>query len=378
MKHETKPKPAGGAIPSSNSTNVKNTKNMKLFKNPNNQTNFDSKSGIPSFIADYNNEITKYHLMKNKNYILCATRTKLILYNVMKFRKIAEFSISLISSNPNSNVSSNNSSNFTFEKMIEILNKYDTVTLKSWFSVDIKLGVLSITFTQENIFNNPFNFDVEFLEKVLDRTNSFTKQVNIDFKFVNDISISLMNTPQINRTMNSRLSDISTKTDSSKFSNTYSASAKKGKSVSNLEKNSSCGYILFKMIYSNYVNKMLEKYSVFFDEYFWDTRDNLKNELARMESGKFINNNLFNVSSSSGSVTNISTTSFFLFSTYENFIVVAPYYEDITYKFKLPSFLKDIVHVVGKNYLKLLLFILILSNLTLFLAQFQYYPSSSN
>jgi hypothetical protein len=346
-KSETKPKPAGELISNSINTTIKNTKYMKLFKTPNSQTQFDSKSGISSFIADYNNEITKYHLMKNKNYLLCATRSKLILFNIMKLRKIAEFLI-----NPNSN--SNNLNSFTFEKMIEVLNKYDTVTLKSWFSVDIKLGVVSITFTQENMFNNPFNFDAEFLEKVLDRTNSFTKVVNIDFKFVNDISSSPLNTPQLNRTMNSKLSDISTKSDSSKFSSTMpSASAKKGKSLSNIEKVSSCGYILFKMIYSNYVTRMLERYTVFFDEYFWDTRDYLKNELARMDSGKYINNNLFNFSSSNtGSP--ISAPTFFLFSTSENFISVAPYYEDISNKFKLPSFLKENVQMVRNFFLNLI------------------------
>jgi hypothetical protein len=319
-----KPLPAGAtslqsALPTN--LNLNNSKYMKLFKNPNN--NKDTK--ISSFVVDYNCEIIKYHLMRNKNYLLCATRNKLLLFNIMKLRRIAEFFINTLSQ-------------MTFEKMVEILDKYDTITLKSWFAVDIKLGVVSINFSQENMFNNPFNFDVEYLEKVLDRTNSFTKSVIIDFKF---LEISSPVNKDLNRTMNSKTSDNSgLRSDTSKFSSTMpTASDKKGKTISNNDKISSCGYILFKMVYSNYSAKMVEKYSAFYDEYFWDTRDYLKNEISRIDTGKYINNNLFNLSCS-------TVPTFFLFATYENFISVAPYFEDLSYKFRLPSFIKEILQIV--------------------------------
>ena len=87
-------------------TTSKTLKQMKLNKNliPKNSKS-DHNLNLSKQVVDFHNEIIKYHLMKNKIYILCATKTKLYIYNIMKLKKIAEFNINY---------------NSTFEKMIEI------------------------------------------------------------------------------------------------------------------------------------------------------------------------------------------------------------------------------------------------------------------
>jgi hypothetical protein len=94
----------------------------------------------------------------------------------MKLRMIAEFNIS---------------NNMTFEDMIEYLNKHDQHTLKTWFTCDIKLGVLTLIFNNESLFNNPFNFDVEYLEKILVNSDQFKN------KFQNGVNFQNYQTKQI-------------------------------------------------------------------------------------------------------------------------------------------------------------------------------------
>lgn len=172
---------------SNNTTNnsSSNTEKIGLVKKL-----VNDKIELSTYITDFSNEIVKFHLMKNKIYILCLTSNKkLMIYNVIKLSKIAEFEV-------------NNYT--TFEKLIEILDKIDQYTLKSWFSVDIKLGVLTITFQSDNFFVNPLNFDFEYLEKVLDKTENFSKNANLSSLkfFTTDIGISSPN-HSLSRTMNS-------------------------------------------------------------------------------------------------------------------------------------------------------------------------------
>ena len=105
--------------------------------------------------VEFNEEIVKYHIMKNKIYLITENlKKKVAIYNLMKLSKIHEF--------PDSNL----------ENIVEILSKYDNVTLKSWFTMDIKLGTICISFLRDNSFNNPLNFHVDYLEKIIDKLNS--------------------------------------------------------------------------------------------------------------------------------------------------------------------------------------------------------------
>ena len=207
------------------------------------------------------------------------------------------------------------------------------IRFSSWFAVDIKLGVISIIFTQENVFSNVNDFDAEFLEKVLDRTNSFTKLVQLDFKFSETNSHSPLNTSTLNRTMNSRSSD---KFTSHSMSNTMPSSMKKGKNINMMD---SSGYSLIKMIFSEYGYNIIKKYMCFYEQYFYDTRGYLKSEMMKFD---FFSN----------SDNNLQINQFFVFSTLD--ISVGPYFEDLSSKFKIPSFLKEIINVV--SYKVLILF----------------------
>ena len=83
-----------------------------------------------------------------------------------------------------------------FESIMDILHKYDQATLKSWFTVDIKLGVPTLIFKQDNLFSNQINFDCDYLEKILERTSflSNLKNFQIDFKFSDEMNSSYVST----------------------------------------------------------------------------------------------------------------------------------------------------------------------------------------
>jgi hypothetical protein len=255
-------------------------------------------------VCDYNNEIINYHLMRNKIYILCATKQKMMIYNIMKLKKIVEFKLNNV---------------LTFEKIIEILNKYDIVTLRSWFSIDIKLGIPTITFTQETLFNNINDFDQEYLEKVLEKTNNFNNLVPIEFKFS---EIMNSQSPSHNRA----------NLNNSKYNasmNNSMASSKKG---NNININESCGYNLIKLILSGYEKSKLDKYTKFFEQYFYDTRDYIKVEFLKKLNTTKQDEAEFN--------------SLFIFTTIGNLISIGPYFNDIDKNLLIPPFIKEIIKVV--------------------------------
>jgi hypothetical protein len=252
--------------------------------------------------------------MKNKIYILCATKTKLFLYNVMKLKKIADFQIT----------------NFcSFEKMTEILDRYDLTTLKTWFTIDIKLGVITITFNIDNLFANNFNFDPEFIEKVIERTNSFTKLANIEFKFATEV-VSSPAISLLSQTSNMRNTDKNEK--SHLYSSTMPFSSKKN-IQSFYDKSNSSGFYLMKLLFNNYSTKIANNYLTFYDTYFWDTRDYLTGELVKL--GKV------------GKSNNTSSLNIFIFSTFENQIFVGPYFDDVGESLKMPTFLKEVLQIVS-------------------------------
>ena len=46
-----------------------------------------------AFLTNFQNETTRYHLMKNKIYLLCQDNKKLVIYNIFKLKKIAEWDL---------------------------------------------------------------------------------------------------------------------------------------------------------------------------------------------------------------------------------------------------------------------------------------------
>jgi len=114
--------------------------------------------------------------LKNKIYILCLTADgRFLIYNILKCEKIFDFGLQ-------------EDYSIQFQKMIDMISQYDTTTLKSWFTVDIKLGTITITFNKNTCFNNTFNFDPDYLEKIIEKTNNFTNLKNpklFNFIFIN-------------------------------------------------------------------------------------------------------------------------------------------------------------------------------------------------
>lgn len=158
-------------VPRPSTTSKKpNNKNRENYDNEENKIQkihvSKKDANFPSSSIEFNNEIIKYHLMKNKIYILCLSSDgKFSIYNILKCEKIFEIPIE-------------EDFNTNFQKMIEIINQYDSTTLKSWFTIDIKLGIITITFNKNNVFNNMFNFDTDYMENIIEKTENFKNPIN--------------------------------------------------------------------------------------------------------------------------------------------------------------------------------------------------------
>jgi hypothetical protein len=192
------------------------------------------------------------------------------------------------------------------------------------------------------MFNNPFNFDIDYLEKVLDRTNTFTKLEAMDFKFISENN--LISSP-VHSTLSQTMSNNSKHSNDKNYSLSSTMPSGKKNSLQNIDKSGSCGYYLIKIIFAEYCNKILEKYTHYFEANFYDTRDFLKNEILKNENKKLFSQNSF-LNTGLGFTNKI--LSLFIFSTFENFISVGPYFDQIESEFKLPSFVKDILQLVKK------------------------------
>jgi hypothetical protein len=216
--------------------------------------------------------------MKNKIYIICQTASRnVIIYNIMKMKKIKEIkSVSL-------------------DRLIELLAPHDSINLKSWFQIDIKLGVISIIFNKDS-FNNPLNFDFNYLDNILDR-------------YVNDNDIEgLKNAHPAKILDNHNISKV-------------------------VEKNSSCAMHLIQSMFNNMVSTSLTSYNEFFENNFYDTNGYIKK--------KFLSNTTVETGTSQ------IYSNFELFSTIDSYISLSGYMGDnIKSNFQVPYFLKDIVKIV--------------------------------
>ena len=231
---------------------------------------------------------------------------------------------------------------------MEILNKYDQTTLKSWFTIDIKLGVPTLIFKQENLFSNQMNFDYDYLEKILEGTNflSNLKNFQIDFKFSDEMNSSYIST-NLNSASPKQYSQ--TFTSDSKFSskdksfhhtsNSLNLNSKYNK-MSSMNINNSCGSVFIKNLLHKYFEIIVNKYTNFFESNFYDPKNILKKEMSKLESEV----KLENISNFADEVSD-----YFIFSIVDNHISVGPYKSDLVtnLKFKRPSFLKEIVRLVN-------------------------------
>ncbi len=236
---------------------------------------------------------------------------KIVIYNIIKLRVIGEFKL-------NDKIYST----YSFDSFVELLNKYDSISLKSWFSIDIKLGVPTITFNQDTFFLNTMNFDWDFLENILERTGNLTKlNVNLsDIKFSNEYTTS----PSYSSTSKSQIE----KTPSS-------YSSKSSKKIVNVNPNS-VGAFMTKLILYNYNICIINRFSQFFESNFYDTKDYLKKEMLRNEN------------ECKASITPIINErgNYYLYVLTDSNITVGPYLKDLTNRFRRPSYIRDVVKLV--------------------------------
>jgi hypothetical protein len=319
---------------SSSSFKNKNASSILVKQKISNTQTQGDLNTLNTFLTNFQNETTKYHLMKNKIYLLCQENRKLVIYNVLKLKKIAEWDLS-----------KKQNENLNFDTILEILNKHDQTTLKSWFTIDIKLGIPTLTFKQDNLFANQMNFDFDYLEKILEKTNflSNLKNAQIDFKFTDEMNSSNISTNlntvsqnQLSQTFNSDSKFSSKEKSFNHTSNSLNIKYQKKLSV-NL--NNSCGSVFIKNILNKYFDIIFNKYTNFFETNFYDTRNTLKKEMSKLESEI----KLDNVSNYADEVSD-----YFIFSIIDNNISVGPYKSDLftNLKFRRPNFLKEIVKLV--------------------------------
>lgn len=247
------------------------------------------------------NEITKYHLMKNKFYIITEdTKKKVTIYNIMKLSKVYEYS------------------NTKIEDVINIFENYDKFKLKQWFTVDIKLGTLSITFLKDSCFSNPLNFDTEYLEKILQKVNLVQ---NPDNKTkVSEWAETLNKFYLDNRIL-----------ENSKFSQTSFK-----KSLSEQEKIASNGYSFLRQILHNFLfgKEKSQREAIY---------KNFEDKEGSTLSLKIKENEIKEKNNSVGSVPFIKIVpNYFLFTYMGDRISVAPFVNEINSTFTLPGFLNEI------------------------------------
>lgn len=214
--------------------------------------------------------------MKNKIYIFCLSANgRFYIYNILKCEKIFELSLQ-------------EDYNTNFNKMVEALNQYDIVTLKSWFSVDIKLGAITLNFNRNNCFSNAFNFDPDYFEKIIEKTDNlrnlispkyFSFSINPEDLSANQTMTQMNNknfsSPNLDNNNKSGLSNKNSLPNSnldnpsSSFNNTNKsaiASTKLGNNGENL------GRCFIKSLFDTFVNDVLLEIKEYLQKNFYDRK----------------------------------------------------------------------------------------------------------
>jgi len=275
-------------------------------------------------------EIIKYHIMKNRVYIIAEDINKTVkIYNVIKLKQIAEFE------------------NVTLSKVIELLDKFDTVIQKTWFSVEIKTGCIAVIFQKNNVFNNQYNFDDEFIEKVLEKTNYLTNippnlAKEMSFQTI-DMSKTFMNS--MSSTNNTNFSQTP-----NNFSRTSMNNMNNKKGLSLVEKMDTLGGIYLVSLFDNFVKKIYKLQMKYFDNNFIDP----KNKITSLVIGSSSSNmSMYPITKKDKDQkeddidsTIIKHFGFFIYSHVETNITVGPSIDELNSNFELPEFLKDIIKVV--------------------------------
>jgi hypothetical protein len=128
--------------------------------------------------------------MKNKIYIFClSAEGRFTIFNILKCEKIFELRLQ-------------EDYNTNFLKMVEALSIYDSVTLKSWFSVDIKLGTITISLNRNNCFQNTFNFDPDYFEKIIEKTDNLKNLISA--KYISFLTNPIENSNQTSSQLNNK------------------------------------------------------------------------------------------------------------------------------------------------------------------------------
>ena len=290
-------------------------KDFSLFKEIHLNTSF-----LCGTKVEFNDEIIKYHIMKNKIYIITENlKKKVAVYNVMKLAKIHEF--------PDSSL----------EKMVEILSKYDNVTLKSWFTVDIKLGTICLTFNKDNSFNNYLNFHTDYLEKIIDKVNSL--QSEGAQPLITDLA-NLMKfylDPQ-------KISLDSTTLSGSGSQHSYTLGGTSKKVLTYSDKISSNGYFLFKNIFSVYILNRMTKILEYVDNNFEDKKGLLRGKILNEDDNK--SEKSADKSLTSSMMAPKTFPNIFIYSGIDNNISIGPYLKEVSSNYILPSFLKELFNLV--------------------------------
>lgn len=258
----------------SKKSNNKNRENNYNDENKIQKIHISKKdANFPSSYIEFNNEIIKYHLMKNKIYILCLSSDgKLSIYNILKCEKIFEIPIQ-------------EDFNTNFQKMVDIINQYDNTTLKSWFTIDIKLGIITITFNKNNVFNNMFNFDPDYLEKIIEKTENFKNLINAKhFTFSNaqNETSNKPNSTNVSLKNNSSCGNFDNKTtistkNSLNNDNPSGSFNKKETGMSNSLKIHNLGQSFIKSLFDTFVKDVLFEIKDYLQKTFYD-RKGLLNE----------------------------------------------------------------------------------------------------
>lgn len=249
----------------------------KIVNNLNNR-----KQKTPNFSSSYiefSNEIVKYQLMKNKIYLFCLSADgKFLIYNILKCEKIFELSLQ-------------EDFNTNFNKMVEALSIYDTVTLKSWFSVDIKLGAITLSFNRNNCFQNSFNFDADYFEKIIDKTQNLrnltspkyfsflinsTDNINQTSSQLNSKNLSLPNLDNKNNNSNLIIKDSLNNNSLSgnipNLSNSLGNRKETGINSMKLGDFTNLGLSFIKSLFDTFVNDVLLEIKEFLKKNFYDSK----------------------------------------------------------------------------------------------------------
>lgn len=286
--------------------------------------------------------------MKNKIYILCLTAdAKFLIFNVLKCDKIFEIQLQ---------------ENFLndYNKIIDTINAYDLVTLKSWFTLDIKLGIVTITFNKNNSFANSFNFDQDYLEKIIEKTDGFKNNINPkNFNFYPDSEqINIINNNNNSVANNASTTaynklnpSFSNKSNHSNTSGSYleneklsrSFNAKKDSGIANMKINN-LGQSFIKSLFHKFVNDNLMEIKDFIAKNLNDKKNFLQKNFYEQIKSNYSNDADIRIS---------INQDIYLFGCEDDHVKSCGYLKEFKNLIRTIEFIRDYSHVDQVNLFKI-------------------------